>query len=151
MKKLCIHFYFDWSWVMGCHNIQTDSGVYTASWPMGTGVSFPGGRAGSTWSRLIISSSAKVKNVWSYMAILPYIFMVWCIVKSTWTSLPFFTLITFGWQKISYSKLKITESIIYIYALSSSTIKNFCKYKLLLFLNSNLKCHCWYFNIPSSI
>jgi hypothetical protein len=32
------------------HSIQTDSGAHPASYPMGTGGSFPGGKAGEAWS-----------------------------------------------------------------------------------------------------
>jgi hypothetical protein len=38
------------------HDVQTGSGAYTASYPMGTGGSFPGGKATGAWT------SAEVKK-----------------------------------------------------------------------------------------
>jgi hypothetical protein len=32
------------------HHVQTDSGVHAAPYPMGTGGSFPGGKAAGAWS-----------------------------------------------------------------------------------------------------
>jgi hypothetical protein len=48
-------------------------------WVLGVlslGVKQPGREANRT-----LSSSAKVKNVWSYTSALPYVFMVWCLVR----------------------------------------------------------------------
>jgi len=40
------------------------------------------------WSYHSHPSSAEVKNAWSYTSTPQYIFMSWCSVKSTGTSLP---------------------------------------------------------------
>jgi len=57
----CIYFY-----IVPCINkscVQNSSGAPPASYPMGTGGSFPGG---------------KVAGAWSF---LQYVFMVWCLFK----------------------------------------------------------------------
>jgi hypothetical protein len=38
------------------HSVQTDSGTHPASYPMGTGGSFPGGKAVGAWSWPLTSS-----------------------------------------------------------------------------------------------
>jgi hypothetical protein len=55
-------------------NIQTGFGVHSASYSMGTKCSFLGGKDDCS-----PSSSAKVKNEWSYIATppTPYTFMIW--------------------------------------------------------------------------
>jgi len=49
---------------------------------MGTGGSFPVGKAAGAWSWPLTSvSSAEVKNAWSYTCTPLYVFMAWCLVK----------------------------------------------------------------------
>jgi hypothetical protein len=58
------------------HRVQNSSGAHSASYPMGTGGSFPGGKADHS-----PPSSAEVKNEWSYISTPQYVFMAWCLVK----------------------------------------------------------------------
>jgi len=37
------------------HRVQTDSEAHPASYPIGTGCSFPGGKAAEAWSRSLTS------------------------------------------------------------------------------------------------
>jgi hypothetical protein len=56
------------------------SGAYPASYPMGTGHSFPKGKRPGYEVDHSSSSSVEVKNAWSYT--LPiYTFMAWYLVK----------------------------------------------------------------------
>jgi hypothetical protein len=50
---------------------------HPASYPMGTGVSFPGGKAAGALSWPLTSTSAKVKKTWIYTSTPPY--ALWCI------------------------------------------------------------------------
>jgi hypothetical protein len=47
------------------HRVQTGSRIQPASYPMGTRGSFPGSKTAGAWS-WPITSSAEVKNAWSY-------------------------------------------------------------------------------------
>jgi len=38
-----------------CHRVQTSSGAHSASYPVGNGCPFPGGKATGTWSWPFIS------------------------------------------------------------------------------------------------
>jgi len=58
------------------HSVQTGSGAHPVSYPMGTGGSFPGVRAAGAWS-WNSSSSAEVKNAWSYAYTSSYVFTAW--------------------------------------------------------------------------
>jgi hypothetical protein len=51
-----------------------------ASYWKGSGCSFPGGKeaGASSWP---LTSSAEVKNAWSYTSTPQYVFMAWCLVK----------------------------------------------------------------------
>jgi hypothetical protein len=62
------------------HSAQTSSGAYPASYPMGTGTSFPRGKVSRarSWPP---HPSAKVKNAWCCTSIPKYVFMAWCLVK----------------------------------------------------------------------
>jgi hypothetical protein len=51
--------------------VQTGSGAYPASYPMGTGVKRPGLEADYS-----PQTSADVKNTWIYTSTPPYVFMV---------------------------------------------------------------------------
>jgi hypothetical protein len=52
-----------------------------ASYPMGTGVCFPGVKRPGRKSDYSPPSSAEVKNAWSYTSTPQYVFMVWCLFK----------------------------------------------------------------------
>jgi hypothetical protein len=56
--------------------IQTSSGAHPASCPMGTGGSFPGGKAARREAEHSPPASAEVKKVWIYTSAPPYTFMV---------------------------------------------------------------------------
>jgi hypothetical protein len=63
------------------HRVKTSSGLHPASYPMGTGDSFPevkrpGGEADHS-----PPSSVEVRNTWSYTSTFPYAFMTWYVVK----------------------------------------------------------------------
>jgi hypothetical protein len=53
------------------HRVQTGSGAYLASYPMGTSGAFPGGRAPRREAEHSPQFSAKVKNEWSYTSTPP--------------------------------------------------------------------------------
>jgi len=47
------------------HSVQTSSGVLPASYPMGTGSSFPGGKMTGVWSwPLTVSAEVKTASTW---------------------------------------------------------------------------------------
>jgi len=48
------------------HRVQTGSAAHPASYSIGSGGSFPGGKAAGTWSCPLTSTYRKVTNVWSY-------------------------------------------------------------------------------------
>jgi len=48
------------------NRIQTETGAQPASYPMGTGGSYPGDKAAGTWSWPSLPSSAEVKYAWNY-------------------------------------------------------------------------------------
>jgi hypothetical protein len=48
------------------HRVQNGSGAHPASYPMGIGGSFPGGKAAEREADHSSPSSAEVKNRWSY-------------------------------------------------------------------------------------
>jgi hypothetical protein len=48
------------------HRVQNGSGAHPASYPIGTGIYFPGGKAAGCEVEHSPPSSAEVKNVWSY-------------------------------------------------------------------------------------
>jgi len=60
-------------------SVHTGSGAQPASCPVGTEGSFTVDKA----ARHSRSSSAEVKNVWSYTSILPYVFMARWLIKRT--------------------------------------------------------------------
>jgi hypothetical protein len=66
------------------HSVQTASGAHSASYRMGTGIKRPGQEAEHS-----PPSSAEVKNAWSYTSTLPYVFMVWYLVKRKDFILPY--------------------------------------------------------------
>jgi hypothetical protein len=49
-----------------CHRVQTGSGAHLTSYPMVTGVSYPGGKATGREADDSPPSSAEVKNTWSF-------------------------------------------------------------------------------------
>jgi hypothetical protein len=54
------------------HIIQTGSVAHPASFPVDTGVSFPGGKAARGWSWPLTSNYCQGQEKWSYMSTLPY-------------------------------------------------------------------------------
>jgi hypothetical protein len=62
------------------HSFQTGSGAHPASYPMGTGSCFSGGKAAGAWSWPLTSIKCRGQEWWSYTSIPPYIFMVWCVI-----------------------------------------------------------------------
>jgi hypothetical protein len=64
------------------HHVQTGSGAHPASYPVGTGGSFPGGKATGAWSWPLTSILCQGQRM--HGAIPPpsqYVFLVWCLVK----------------------------------------------------------------------
>jgi len=59
-----------------CHCVHTKSGAHWASHAMNIGVSFPRSRAGREADHPP-TTSAEVKNTWSYTFTAPYFFMAW--------------------------------------------------------------------------
>jgi hypothetical protein len=53
------------------HRSQNGSGAHPISYPMGTGVSFPGGKVAGHEADHSPPSSADVKNAWSYTSTHP--------------------------------------------------------------------------------
>jgi hypothetical protein len=51
------------------HRVQTGSGLHPASYSMGTGGSFPGGKAAGAEADHSTPSSSEVKNAWCYTSI----------------------------------------------------------------------------------
>jgi hypothetical protein len=65
------------------HRIQNGSGAHRASYPMGTGGSFPGGKAAGTWSWPLISIQCRGQRMNEAIPPLThYAFMAWCSVKA---------------------------------------------------------------------
>jgi hypothetical protein len=48
------------------HSVQTGSEAHPASYPMGTGGSFPGGKAARAWSWPHLHLVLRSKNAWGY-------------------------------------------------------------------------------------
>jgi hypothetical protein len=63
------------------HRIQNDCGAHPASYPMGSGGSFPGVKRAGREAEHSPPSSAEIKNAWIYTSIPQYAFMAWCLVK----------------------------------------------------------------------
>jgi hypothetical protein len=61
------------------HRVQTGSGAYPASYPIGTGGSFPGGKVACSCP--LPFTSAKVKNAWNHTCIPQYVFVALYLVK----------------------------------------------------------------------
>jgi hypothetical protein len=63
------------------HCLQTGSEAHPASYLMGTRGYFPGGKAAGMWTGHSHTSSAEVKNAWSYTSSPLYAFLSWCSIK----------------------------------------------------------------------
>jgi hypothetical protein len=64
------------------HHVHTDSGAHPASYPMGIGVSSPGGKAAGAWGWPLASIYSRGQRMRGAILSLPnYIFMAWCLVK----------------------------------------------------------------------
>jgi hypothetical protein len=64
------------------HRVQNGSGAQSASYPMGTRVSFPGDKAAGAWSWSLTSHLMPMsKNEKSYTSTPQYAFMAWCLVQ----------------------------------------------------------------------
>jgi hypothetical protein len=83
---------FDSRWELGFslhYRVQTGSGAQAGSYPNGyrrlltLGLKRPGREAYHS-----PPSSAEVTNAWSYTSTVPYVFMAWCLVTHTGTTLP---------------------------------------------------------------
>jgi hypothetical protein len=57
------------------HVVQTGSGTHPASYPMGTGVIFPGVKRSVREADHSAPTSAEIKKTWSYTSIPPYVFI----------------------------------------------------------------------------
>jgi hypothetical protein len=57
------------------HSVQTDCGVHPACYPMGIVGCFPRDKAAGGWSWPLTSTSAEVKDTWTYTSTPPYVFM----------------------------------------------------------------------------
>jgi hypothetical protein len=57
------------------HVVQTVSGIYLASYPIGIGGSFPGKERSEREADHLPPTSAEVKKIWFYTSIPPYVFM----------------------------------------------------------------------------
>jgi len=53
------------------HRVQTGSGTQAASYPMGTGGSYSGGKKAAAWSWPLTSIFCRVKNAWTYTSTPP--------------------------------------------------------------------------------
>jgi hypothetical protein len=62
--------------------IQTSSGAHPAFYPVGSGISFPGGKADGQDADLSSSCSSKVKNKWSYTSTPLLIIMAWYLIST---------------------------------------------------------------------
>jgi hypothetical protein len=61
--------------------VQTDPGVHPTSYPIGTGVSFPGDKAAEVEADHSPQTSAEVKKMWIYTSTPPYAFMEQCLIS----------------------------------------------------------------------
>jgi hypothetical protein len=61
------------------HSAQIDSGVHPASYPVGTGTSFPSGKAAGVWSWPLTSTYCQGQEQARYTLSRRYVFMVWCL------------------------------------------------------------------------
>jgi hypothetical protein len=59
--------------------VQTGFGGHQVPYPMGTEVSFPGGKAAGAWNTVHLHQVSGVKNAWSSTR--QYVLMVFCSVK----------------------------------------------------------------------
>jgi hypothetical protein len=65
------------------HRVQNGSGAHTASYPMGTRGSFPGGKAARAWSWPLASIQCRGEKMSGTIPPLTqYAFMAWCSVKA---------------------------------------------------------------------
>jgi hypothetical protein len=64
---------------LSCFN--TSSKNYNYIYQLDTSDSFAGCKVAGCRSDHCLLSTAKVKNVWGYTSIFPYIFMVWCSAR----------------------------------------------------------------------
>jgi hypothetical protein len=64
-----------------CINPQYGSGVHPASYPMGTGCSFPGDKAAGAWSWPLTSTSCRDQECVGTYLHSQHVFMAWCLVK----------------------------------------------------------------------
>jgi hypothetical protein len=62
------------------HCVQTGSGAHPASYPMGTGGSFPGVKRQGREADHSPPTSAEVKKMWIYTYTPPYAFMAYCLI-----------------------------------------------------------------------
>jgi hypothetical protein len=63
------------------HRVQTGSGTHSASYPMGTRGSFPGGKVAAAWSWPLFSIYWWDHNAWSYNSPPQYVLIAWCSVN----------------------------------------------------------------------
>jgi hypothetical protein len=90
---------FESRWRLGIRSfdtVQTGSGAHPASYPMGTGSSFPGGKAVGAWSWPLTSIQCRGQRMRGGIPPLPqYVFMAWCLVKhrDNFTFLAFYIII----------------------------------------------------------
>jgi hypothetical protein len=63
------------------HRVQNGSAAHPASYPVGTGGSFLGGKAAGAWNWPYLHLLLRSKNEWSYTSA-QYVFMAWCSVKA---------------------------------------------------------------------
>jgi hypothetical protein len=63
------------------HRVQTGSRAHPASYPMGTGGSFPGEKWPGREAVHSSPPSADVKNACSYTSTAAYVFIAWCLIK----------------------------------------------------------------------
>jgi len=54
-----------------------NAGTHSASYPVGTGGSYPWVKAAGAWNSPLISICAEIKNAWCYTSTHPYVFMAW--------------------------------------------------------------------------
>jgi hypothetical protein len=71
--------------------IQIGSWAHPASYPTGTGGSFPGGKAAGREAHHSPPTNAEVKETWTYTSPPPYAFKTWCLIvkhREIFTFLP---------------------------------------------------------------
>jgi hypothetical protein len=63
------------------HSVHTSSGAHTASYPVDTGGSSPGGKVVCTWSWPVTSTQCRGQEWFRYTPTTSDVFMAWCVIN----------------------------------------------------------------------